>query len=572
MAALAGRNVASDIAATLRKALAYHQGGQLDLAETLYRAILVQSPAQVDASQLLRVIEAERTKPAAGRGRSPRHASGGNSSAAAHMRLGNALRTLKRHEEALASYGRALALRPDYPQALYNRGNALRALKRHEDAVADYDRALALRPDYPQALSNRGNALRDLKRHEEALASYERLLVLTPDDAGTLNNRGIVLRALRRHEEALASFERALALRPDDAKTLNNHGNVLRALNRHEEALASYQRALALKPDYAGAHWNEALCRLLLGNFATGWQKYEWRWQRETFTSPQRDFIQPLWKGQQSLAGKTVLLHAEQGFGDTIQFCRYAGLVASQGATVMLEVQPPLRSLMSSLAGVARVLGKGEPLPAFDYHCPLLSLPLVFDTRLETIPATVPYLRAPAERVSHWEARLGPKTAPRVGIAWSGRPKHKNDHNRSLALSTLAPLLRQGIRIISVQKDVRPGDRDFLERRGDIMNCGAALTDFADTAALISLLDLVISVDTSVAHLAGALGKPVWVLLPFSPDWRWLLARDDSPWYPTARLFRQSSIGGWNGVISHVVEECKRMWPVGTCRQPAYPD
>jgi tetratricopeptide (TPR) repeat protein len=463
-------------------------------------------------------------------------------------------RASSRHEEVLAKHDRALALDPGSAQSHFNRGNALRALKRHKEALACYERALAIRPGHAGALYNRGNALRDLKRYEQALDSYNRALDIQPAHAAALNNRGIVLRALRRHEESLASYDRALALKPDDVGTLNNRGNVLLALKRHDEALASFQRALALKPDHAGAHWNEGLCRLITGDFGSGWRKYEWRWQRATFTSSKRDFSEPLWLGDQPVAGKTVLLHAEQGFGDTIQFCRYASVVAALGAKVVLEAQPPLRALLASLDGPAQVVAKGEALPAFDYHCPLLSLPLAFDTRIDTVPSSIPYLRAPVDRVPRWAARLGTSAAPRVGIAWSGQPKHRNDHNRSIALASLLPLLGKGVQFVGLQKDVRSRDREILDRHRDLLNLGEELTDFADTAALISQLDLVIAVDTSVAHLAGALGKPVWVLLPFTPDWRWLLDRDDSPWYPTARLFRQPASGDWDSVVRKVVE------------------
>ena len=459
--------------------------------------------------------------------------------------------------QAETTYRAILAQDPSNANALHKLGVILTRRKNPAAAVEFLQRAVALRPRTAAAHASLGNTLRALKQHEEAVASYERALALKPDSVAVLNNRGATLRILRRYEEALASYERALALEPGDAGLHNNRGNVLLALRRHEEALASYQRALALKPDHAGAHWNEGLCRLLLGDLSQGWRKYEWRWQRPTFSSLKRDFTPPLWLGDQSLQGRIILLHAEQGLGDTIQFSRYAERVAALGATVLLEVQPPLQSLLASLKGPAQVLAKGEPLPAFDYHCPLLSLPLAFDTRADTIPADIPYVRAPAERIAHWEIRLGPRSKPRVGIVWSGQPKHRNDRNRSLAFRALAPILQQDIQIVSLQKEVRERDRALLDRHDKVMNFGEELADFADTAGLVAALDLVIAVDTSVAHLAGALGRPLWLLLPHTPDWRWLLNRADSPWYPTARLFRQPSVGDWASVVQDVAGELR---------------
>ncbi len=452
----------------------------------------------------------------------------------------------------MSSYDRALALRPDYAEALSNRGVTLKELKRFEEALASYDRALTVRPDYAEALSNRGATLHELTRFEEALASYDRALTLRPNYAEALSNRGIALKELKRFEEALASYDRALTLRPDYAEALSNRGWTLHELKRFEEALASYDRALALRPDYADAHYNEALCRLLMGDFNRGWEKSEWRWETRAAGNQKRNFAQPQWLGSDEIIGKTILLHAEQGLGDTIQFCRYVPLVAERAARVILEVQKPLHELMSTLPGTAQIVSRGDPLPDFDIHCPLLSLPLAFGTRLETVPSQTPYLRASSHAVMNWNARLGPKSRPRIGLAWSGRLMHKNDRNRSIGLSALLPLLDFDATYVSLQQDVRASDMAVLHERSGLLHFGDELKTFSDTAALMSNLDLIISVDTSVAHLAGALAKPVWILLPFIPDWRWLLDRDDSPWYPTARLFRQDDTREWDNVIARV--------------------
>ena len=479
----------------------------------------------------------------------------GPDAAKALVERGNALRTAQRPADALVAYDRALALRPDYAEALNHRGNAMRELRRPADALASYDRALALEPDYAAVHYNRANVLLELQRPADALASLDRALALEPDDAEALTVRGNALVDLKRPADALASYERALALAPDFVAGHYNRGNVLVELERYDDALASYDRAVALDPDGAGAHYNESLCRLLIGDFEVGWRKYEWRWRTEQFEPLKRDFEQPLWLGQQPIAGKTVLLHAEQGIGDTLQFCRYAERVAALGAAVVMEVQPPLRSLLSSLRGVSQLAVRGKPLPRFDYHCPLLSLPLAFQTTLASAPAEVPYLHSDPSRVRQWRERLGATTQPRVGLAWAGRAGQGNDQNRSIPLADFVGLVSRGAQFVSLQKELRPGDQELLSARRDVRHVGDELRDFADTAALIELMDVVVTVDTSVAHLAGAMGKPVWLLLAYNRDWRWLLDRDDSPWYPTARLFRQKRIGDWDSVVARVRNE-----------------
>jgi tetratricopeptide (TPR) repeat protein len=482
--------------------------------------------------------------------------------AEAFSNRGNALRQLKRFDEALASYDQAIALRPDYCDALNNRGVTLHELKRFPEALASYDRALEVQRDHAGALCNRGVTLNELTRFDEALASYDRALALKPDYFGALNNRGVTLHELKRFPEALASYDRALALRPDHVGALNNRGITLQELKSLDEALVCYDYALALNPDYVDAHFNKALLQLLKGDYDAGWREYEWRWRRwkvENLTQYNRDFTQPLWLGQTAIEGKTILLHAEQGFGDTIQFCRYAPLVAERGARVLLEGQVQLKDLMASLVGVAEFIARRDKLPDFDLHCPLLSLPLALGTRVESIPAQVPYFTVPPESLRRWTRAVGPKRNLRIGLVWSGGSGHKSDAIRSMSLRSLLPITDLDAEFVSLQKEVRGDDATALKERRDIMHFGDELNTFADTAAVIANLDLVISVDTSVAHLAGALAKPVWVLLPFLPDFRWLIDREDSPWYPTARLFRQQAPGDWSGVIRRVVIELEKL-------------
>jgi tetratricopeptide (TPR) repeat protein len=469
---------------------------------------------------------------------------------------GAILEKLGRDEDALESIDRALAIKPGHVDSLYNRGSVLRKLGRHEEALKAFERALAFKPDYAKAHNNRGLALDALGRPAEAFESYNRALAIAPEFLEALNNRGNVLQKLGRHDEALVSYEKALSIDANCAEVLNNYGRSLSILGRQQEALEYTSRATAVRPSYVDAQWNESLLRLRLGDFAGGWQKYEWRWKRDENAKKLRNYAQSLWLGAEPIAGKTMLLHYEQGMGDTIQFARYAKLLAAQGARVILEVQPPLKALLAGIGAGIEVIGSGEEIPAFDFYCPLMSLPLALRTDLASIPADIPYLRVPDERLAQWSERLPPRQGLRVGVVWSGNATHKDDHNRSIAFTRLAPLFDvPGVQFVSLQKELREADAQALASEPRMHDIGRHFDDFADTAAATALVDLVIAVDTSVAHLAGALGKPVWVLLPFCPDWRWLTERDDSPWYPTARLFRQSRIADWAGVIAQVAGE-----------------
>jgi tetratricopeptide (TPR) repeat protein len=465
------------------------------------------------------------------------------------------LQQLGRLDEALASLDAVLALQPEHAEAYNNRGNVLARQSRSEAALASFERALACRPDYADALVNRARPLKELGRFEAALDSLDAALTLQPEHAEAYNNRGNVLARQRRHEAALASFEQALACRPDYADALVNRAKLLKDLGRLDAAQADLEHAIALEPELAAAHWNLGLLSLLRGRLAQGWQGHEWRWKVEQLTlgRERRRFEQPLWLGEQAPEGRTILLWAEQGLGDTLQFCRYAQLLAARGATVILEVQPPLAGLLAAQPGPFshRVIARGDPLPPFDLHCPLMSLPLAFGTELATIPGQAPYLAADPQRTARWTGQLGPARKPRVGVAWSGYPVHKNDHNRSIAFTQFAQLLTPACEFVSLQKEYRGGDAGALAA-SPVRDVSAQLDDFSDTAALCAAMDVVVAVDTSIAHLAGALGKPVWILLPEASDWRWLLERDDSPWYPGARLVRQRFGEDWSAVLARV--------------------
>lgn len=469
------------------------------------------------------------------------------------LQRGNALKDLNRLDQALSSFERALALRPDFADACFQIGFVLVELKRLQEAVTFYDRSLAIQPNHAEAHYNKGNALRDLNRLEEARVSFERAIEIQPDLIAAHSNLGGVLRRLNRGREALASYQRALELQPDAAQIHINRGNAWLGLLHIQDAIASYDRAIAIQPNHAKAHWYKSVALLLSGQFEQGWLLYEWRWRKDMDLWPMRTFSQPLWLGEQDIAGQTILLHAEQGLGDVIQFCRYVRLVKAKGARIVFEVQPALLNALKQLEEVDEWVAAGDPLPAFDVHCPLMSLPLAFKTVLTEIPSPTPYLRAPADACQRWANQLGVRKRPCVGLVWSGSTTHQNDALRSLPLAKLLAHLPPGCDYVSLQKEVRERDQQALAGSG-IRHFGEGIQDFNDTAALCELMDLVISVDTSVAHWAAAMGKPTWIMLPYAPDWRWLLDRDDSPWYASVKLFRQGESRTWDEVLKRVAD------------------
>jgi tetratricopeptide (TPR) repeat protein len=476
-----------------------------------------------------------------------------------HSNRGNALLLLGRRADAVAAYDAALALTPTLAVAAMNRADALEQLERPMEALASYDLAIQLDPALVQAHYNRGNLLQALDRPADAIAAFNATLALHPTHAGAACNRATALRALGQLDAAEAGYDQALALDPTMVQALVNRASLLVMHGRHAEALALYDKAKAIFAHSADVHWNEALCRLAMGDFAAGWREHEWRWRTDALRSAERVFPQPLWLGETSLAGRTIFVHGEQGHGDVLQFCRLVPRLAELGAEVVLEVPYSLARLIRTMPGPQRIIGHNEPPPAFDVHCPLMSLPLALGLTLETIPDTVPYLRADPDQARAWAIRLASLPGLRVGLVWAGNPRPNDpaanaiDRRRSMALTQLAPFAAvPGVSFVSLQKG-SPAEQMRTPPPGLVLtDWTEELWDFADTAALIAGLDLVISVDTSVAHLAGALGKPVWVLNRYDACWRWLYDRTDSPWYPTARLFRQRVHGEWGSVIQEV--------------------
>lgn len=472
------------------------------------------------------------------------------------FRLGELLRHEKRIEEAVLSFDQALKAKPDDLDAAAAAGALYLETGRYDEAIARFARAAELDPSHARAINMVGICYFRLKRYEEALVHCARAAALDPGNAEFVKNVGLLKLKLGCHDEALAWLDRAIALRLDFASAFNDRSTALAQLHRWEEALADLGRAIEIDPTCADYRWNLALLQLLLGDFEAGWAGRECRQQVAVLGFVDRKFKEPLWLGEEPLEGKTVLLHSDEGLGDTIQYCRYASMVAARGARVVLEVEAPLHPLLAGLEGVSQCLPKiaGVELPAFDLHCPISSLPLAFKTRLETIPAPRAYLAPPRSHVREWQARLGTHDHLRVGLVWSGNPLHGNDRSRSTSLQAMSMILDVGARFYSLQKEPREADKVLLARTG-IIDCTAHLADFAETAALISCLDLVVSVDTSVAHLAAATGCRTWVLLPYTPDYRWLLGRDDSPWYPSVRLFRQDASRDYAKVLAHLREE-----------------
>jgi tetratricopeptide (TPR) repeat protein len=514
--------------------------------------------------------------------------------ASMHSNRGEVLRSLGRHAEALAAFDAALELAPAHPTAWYNRGLVLILLGQRAEALRSLDRAIEVRPDDAAGHFLRGETLTALGRPAESLPSYESALALAPDDFRSrlhrgqalfllgrfaeaiedfdraaeldpgawevFNNRGVALDRLSRETEALESFVRAITLKSDSAKAHTNAGNVLKALRRYPEAALSFERALAAEPDDPVAQWSKAHLKLALGEFRAGWPLYEARFRVELLDTPPRAFAAPRWRGSETLEGRTLLVHAEQGLGDTIQFCRYMRVLEARGAAVVLEVQPALKRLLGTLAFNGRLIGRGETIGPMDFETPLLSLPGALGTTLETIPQEVPYLGAERERVDFWAARLAGLAPLKVGIAWQGNveaERRVSSRPRSAPLASFAALARlPGVSLVSLQKG--PGEEQLasVDFGAQVTSFGAELDvgidAFIDTAALIASLDLVVTSDTSIAHLAGALGRPVWVVLSEVPDSRWLLDRADSPWYPTMRLFRMPLGGGWRELLDSV--------------------
>ena len=573
-------------------ALQYHRAGHTKEAERLYRQCLRVNPRHADSLHLLGVVAHSEGRHAQAidliggaiainGAEAPYHSNLGTSLwksgqldaaiasyrralelrpdyAMAHFNLATVLWKQQRLTEAEACYRTALACKPDYAEAWDNLGSVLKAQNKQDDAIASYRRAIEVSPNYPEAHNNLGTALLEQGRIEEATGYYRKALSLRPEYPEAHFNLGTAIWELGQPDAAVVCYENAIALRPHDTDAMLNLGTALKELGRLDGAADCYRRVLAVDPKHPEAHCNLGIVLLAQGELAAGWQEHEWRWQTPQLINARREFAHPQWYGETAI-GSTLLIHAEQGFGDTIQFCRYARAAAAHGLRVILEVQRPLVRLLRDLPGVDEVIARGEPLPEFDLHCPMLSLPLALGLTLTNLPGFVPYLHADPDQVAAWQSRLPEMTGagPRIGLVWAGNPRSHSrslaavDRRRSLAPDRLAPLFKMhGLHYVSLQKGGPRAPIDFPLT--DVMD---DMQDFADTAALIANLDLVISVDTAVAHLAAAMGKPVWLLDRFDACWRWFTGRRDSPWYPGLRLYRQPRPGDWDAVLAEVAND-----------------
>jgi tetratricopeptide (TPR) repeat protein len=475
--------------------------------------------------------------------------------------LGIALQAMGLEDQARTSYEQAIAIKPEFVQAHYNLGNVEAITGEFDRALVCYEQAISLDTRHYRAWYNRGNVLQNLKRYDQAIGSYERVIELKPEFAEAYNNLGNALREINKIEEAQSSYESAISIDEKFADAYNNLGNTLYDFQKIIPALASFDKAIAIRPDYAEAYWNKSLALLLDGQLRAGFEMFEWRWKTEKTGLKPRELGAPLWLGEHDIAGKTLLLHSEQGLGDSIQFCRYAKLAKERGARVIMLVPKPLINLLQSLEGVDELVEIGQPVPAFDYHCPMLSLPLAFKTDLDNIPLSRGYLRADPLKSEAWGKRLGAKERLRVGVVWSGgvrpdRPELWAAHKRrNVELVAFAKALAHlEVDFYSLQKG-EPAESEIRGQelaywpKGNFYNYADELKDFSDTAALIDNLDLVIAVDTSTAHLAAAMGKPTWILNRYDTCWRWMLNRNDSPWYDSVTLYRQDDSRQWESIL-----------------------
>jgi tetratricopeptide (TPR) repeat protein len=545
----------------LAMAAQYRERGALQPAELLCRQVLQVEPQHPDALYHLGMIAYQMGKAKVAAEYLGRAATLRPEDPAFHCHLGMAYRAQGRFADAIACSEKALQLRPDYAEAHNNLGNAYKGQGRLHDAIACYEQAVRFQPDFPGTHNNLGVAYQAAGRYDEAVRCCQEALRLQPGFVVAYINLGAALDALGKPEEALASYRQAIFLQPNFAEAYYNLAAALQAMGRPEEALACFDKALLLQPNYAPAHLARASGRLLLGDFKQGWPEYEWRRRIPQFAVPPLSTPQPEWDGS-PLAGRRLLVRAEQGIGDTIQFVRFAPALHKLGGQVIVEAQSHLVSLLRTCPGIDRLVARGDPLPDFDVYTWLLSLPGLLGTHLSNIPGDVPYLWADPEREASWRKELSAFSGFKVGILWQGNPGHRMDHLRSIPLPDFAPLAQlEGVRLYSLQKQYGTEQLAALGDRFPVTDLGVRFdaASFADAAAAIKCLDLVVTVDTALAHLAGALGAPVWVLLPISPDWRWLLQRTDSPWYPSMRLFRQKQPRQWGPVFAAVARGIRHL-------------
>lgn len=547
-----------NVAERLERAYEYYQGGNLGQAEHICGELLNIEPDNVGVLYCLAGIKYQKKNYDGAIELMKKCHKLNPSDAEVLNNLGLVLQETGQVDEAIVYYEEALYHDPRLCSAHYNLGIAFQRKEQYDKAISCYQRTLECDPDFTDAYYNLGIAFQENGQYDKATDCYQEALRHNPENADLYFNLGISFQKKARIDEAIGFYRKAIALNPGHVDVFNNLGLALTERGEIDQALTCYERALLLDGTYAKTHWNMALTLLLSGNFKQGWKEYEWRWKTDHPIFQPRNFSRPLWDGG-DVKGITILLHAEQGFGDTIQFVRYAPLVAERGARVILTCPEELKTLVENVEGVRQVIAYNEKLPEFDTYCPLVSLPLVFDTQLESIPARIPYIKVAPELKEKWSGGIQRDVSQlNVGLVWATGPR-RLAQKKSFPLATFSPLAQfDHIAFYSLQKGEAAKQAQDPPDCMKLIDYTEDIHDFSDTAAFIENLDLVISVDTAVAHLAGALGKPVWTLLPFAPDWRWMLNRGDSPWYPTMRLFRQPSPGDWESVITRVAGELEK--------------
>jgi Flp pilus assembly protein TadD len=531
------------------------QSGDPRGAENIYRQVLLHYPNDADATHGLGLALFQMDRQNEGIQLIRTAISLNPSNAEYYRNLGVALMSAGQFDEVVVTLSQSPPDVLESPDIHHILGDALAAKKTFEPAAVSYRRAIELGESTGETWNKLGTCLLKVDRHEEAVAAFREAVRLKPDFVQAYVALGHALNLTRHLDEAIAASRTALRLKEELAEAQVNLGVSLYEKGLVDEALAAFERAVAINPEWPCGRYNLAGPLLVKGDYQRGWEEFEWRLRWEDFSSPWRKFEQPRWVGE-DLKGKRILLYAEQGLGDTIQFVRYVPMVAQRGGRVILECQEPLFRLLGGVKGAVKLVRRGEELPPFDFHSSLLSLPRVFETNVKTIPASPGYVRVDDELRRKWETRISGRPGLKVGIVWAGTPGHKRDRDRSVGFQQLAPLAAvPGVKLFSLQKGLAAAEAKSAPAGTELVDLSGELTDFAETAAVIANLDLVISVDTSTAHLAGAMGKPVWVMIPFASDWRWMLEREDSPWYPTMRLFRQTEIGHWGDVILKIRDE-----------------
>lgn len=475
-----------------------------------------------------------------------------------YINRGRVFCELGNFQKAIIDFKKAIEIAPKNAAAFSNLGYAQFKLKNFHDAFQNFNKALEIEPNYYHSLYNRGLVYLKNNRPEKAITDLIAALKLRPNSAEAHNNLGICLHKLGKNKEAINCFQKSLSITSEKGVYVNLAASH-RALGNFREALEIYDDVIRMEPNFAEALFSKSLILLMLGNFSEGLELYEWRWKTENFPSPIREFNKPIWTGEQELSGKTILIHWEQGFGDTIQFCRLIKQLKQENTRIIFEVQKSLYQVMKSLDNDIELVEEGSELPEFDFYCPLLSLPHRLKLREESIPKSANYLKCCPKKTENWSRLLGKKDKPRIGIVWSGSKTHSNDKNRSIALKSFLNAFPKNLEIISLQKEVNDEDLKLLKNHEDIKIFGEKLDDFSDTAALCNLMDIIVTVDTSVAHLAGAIGKPVFLLIPFVPDFRWLLKRETTPWYQSVRIFRQKNEDNWSPALKNIYEELEEI-------------